>query len=390
MQVLHTLLKKRKDDNSPLAQALYYALKGVRSSMEAALEHALKDNPDDVGIKDCQQLLADLDELLGVNGPAEDSDLTSWLRATGSSDVQANAPPSKLTQIRLNPLRDEILAQKSGLTIELGALKLREDSDAWLWRDVQLLLLRLPADQAVRWRDRARLIAEGVQCQITVHNVARFSFHTEELLFPGLEGAIQAPGLGLSPDAPLEPRVKGIFSEDMENNPELRFLAQAVSVCLGMADLDPNLHHALETVYRFDVVPFQGDQRTRFEQELLNRLQRVCQMPEVSMDALKSRLDLDEAIHSLTHMPPADRTSWWGGFRQRCRDSLFRAANRLRSQGHEVQLRAAPESFRSADELTHNNVPLKVGGATGMVLASLRIWAKLDGRVYPGRVIYRS
>jgi hypothetical protein len=167
-------------------------------------------------------------------------------------------------------------------------------------------------------------------------------------------------------------------------------VAGVVSVCLRLLDADPLLHHALHSLYMFGVKPMTDDDRAAYAEELAQRFRRAAAEAD-PVEGLVARLDLDEAIHSLVHRPPAERESWWGQVQQRARGTLDAAAEAARAAGHTVLLQALWGPYRTARSSSQNDLELDGGSAApGEVLACLRVAARIDGRLLPGRVLYRS
>src|SRR5262249_13862238 len=153
------------------------------------------------------------------------------------------------------------------------------------------------------------------------------------LIYPGLTGTVEATGLRSASEAALDPRVPAPPDGD------LGFLAGVASAWLWFIDHDPRLHHCLERVFRFGVPPLSGDQRPRYQAELLRLWERV--RGAASKDAgggVKERLELDEALHSLVYQPPADPASWWGQLQAQARATLYQARDRAVQAGCHVHL----------------------------------------------------
>jgi hypothetical protein len=392
------LLLARSDSRA--AQALRWGLRGLR----AALQAALADVPDDPGGAELRGVLAELDALLEPAG----SEVAAVSRAAASgvglgsadlpcqTDSQAGPSlpvdreavghvsnvPSPSTAPRLLPLATAVAADPH-LAEMLRGTPLRTRSDEEIWNDVQRLLLRAPPDLAEAWRRRSLTLASGLGARADVSRVESLPLGRDEVIYPGLTGTVEATGLRSASCAALDPRVAASPDAD------LRFLAGVTSTWLWFIDHDPRLHHCLSGVFRFGVPPLSGDQRTRYQAELL-RLQERVRVAESkgSAQELKERLDLDEALHSLVYQPPAHASSWWGQLREQARATLFEARDRAVQAGCHVHLQLLGGNFADVNRLAPNSLEVDYG-VPGEVVVCLRVWARIDGEELKGRVLYR-
>jgi hypothetical protein len=172
------------------------------------------------------------------------------------------------------------------------------------------------------------------------------------------------------------------------SDPELRPLAGIVSACLSLVDSEPNLHHCLQTVFRFGIAPLTGDQRPRYVTELLRRWDRLRTGPS-PRERFKAHLDLDEAVQSLVFLPLADARSWWGQLQGQSRDALLQARDRAVRAGCQVHMQLLGGSFADVNRLAPDSLQVDFG-VPGEVVACLRVWARVDGEELKGRVLYRS
>jgi hypothetical protein len=361
------LLLARPDSRA--SQALRWGLRGLRASLQAALE----ENPDDPGSEDLRGLLAELGPLLesAPEGPA--------LPRDGLGELPPAAPPTREAGPLLLPLADAVAADPR-LREVLCRAPARRGSDDEIWNDVQRLLLRAPPDLAEEWWGRCLTFAGQAGARPDDTGTVVLPLGRDEVIYPGLTGAVQATGLRSSAAAPPDPRVGPPADED------LRLLAGVTSACLWFAEHDPHLHHCLRSVYRFGVSPLTGDQRHRYQAELLRLWERVR---AGAADGLKERLDLDEALHSLVYQPPADPGSWWGRLQGQARDALFRARDRAVQAGGRVHLQLLGGSFADVNRLAPDSLQVDFG-VPGEVAACLRVWARVEGEEIKGRVLYRS
>jgi hypothetical protein len=396
MKSLHRLLEV---PGSRLARALRCALAGLRSS----LQEATRQEADDPWAAACRDLVADLDDLLSgapppgwpaapplpPAGPAAGARPALPLPAAVPVTL---APPEaeRPGGLRLGLLREEMLADAT-LRKHAGPLALAGERDEALWNQAQRLFLRLPASLAQQWRQKARQRAREAGAEEDMDPAAAdvLPLSREEIVYPGLKGAVQARGLWGSPSAALPPALPAV-----PPGSDLLLLAGAVSVGHYFIDHDPALHHALKAVNAFGVVPLSGrEQKARVTNHLLRRFQAAVAaeggpLPEL----LRARLDLDEVLHSLVYNPPADlESSWWAKLHVEWRRPLAQAADRLAQAGPAVTVRSLHGPY--ADVLPMTGGPghdLEVDGAgpPGHVAACLRVFARIDREVLPGRVLY--
>jgi hypothetical protein len=367
--------------DSRAALALRWGLHGLRASLQAALQEV----SDDPGGEDLRGLLAELTPLLdGAGTFSAPAELPPAAEDVAGREIM---PPSGVATPRLLPLARAVAADPR-LREWLHKRPLREDSDEEIWNDIQLLLLRVPPALADEWQRRCLSHAEKAGALADETHAAVLSLERDERIFPGLTGTVQAQGLRSETGAPLDPRVTTPPEED------LRFLAGVASAWLWFIEQDPQLHHCLAGVFRFGLAALAGEQRERYVAELLRRWDRVCagaQTPSSRQgwkDRLKEHLDLDEALHSLVHTPPADPRSWWGQLCIEARDSLLRERDRAAQAGCPAHLQLLGGSFADINRLAPDSLQVDFG-VPGEVAACLRVWARIDGEELKGRVLYR-
>jgi hypothetical protein len=263
-----------------------------------------------------------------------------------------------------------------------------EATDAGIWNDIQLLLLRVGPTLAEEWRQRCLNHAEQVGARANDAKATVLSLQRDERIFPGLTGTIEAQGLRSETAAPLDPHV---FEPA---DPDQHFLAGVISALLWFIEHDTQLLHCLSSVFRFGLSALLGDQRERYRAELLRRWDRVRgasdlrHAPQGWKERLKGFLDLDEAVHSLLHQPPADSRSWWGQLRSEVRGALLHRRDLASQEGCPVHLQVLGGSFAEINRLAPDSLQVDVG-LPGEVTACLRVWARIDGEELKGRVLYR-
>jgi hypothetical protein len=287
----------------------------------------------------------------------------------------------------LRPLAEAIAAD-ARLQELLQKHPLHEGSDDAIWNDVQRLLLRVPPGLADEWQGRCLRLAEQAGARPDDTHAVVLSLERDERIYPGLTGAVQARGLRSETGAPLDPRVASSPERD------LHLLAGVISACLWFIEQEASLQHCLASVFRFGLCPVAGEQRERFEAELLRRWQRVLASAheptsrQAIKERMKERLDLDEALHSLVHQPPAHPRSWWGQLWAEARETLLRQREDAVQAGCPVHLQILSGSFADVNRLAPDSLQVDFG-VPGEVAACLRVWARIDGEEIKGRVLYR-
>jgi hypothetical protein len=378
--------------NSELARLMRFHARGTRAALEAALAEA----SGDPGASAAREALRELDRLIASGGggavpsrggPAGLSKRADTLPfgvpAASSSTPQASG--ESFQKLRQDFEKDERLRE------ELGQLKLRATSDGELWGEIQRHLLRVSRSLAKQWKERAAQAAReaGATLDESPRAARIFPSEREETIYPGLAGSVQAAGWRFSASAPLDPVVQGVVGATPLEG-DLRLMAKAVSVCVALPREDAGLHHALRTLQRFRVTPLDHEARDAYERELLARLRRLLVARADPIAALRAWVDLDEAIHSLVYLPPAERDSWRGRWLRDVRRALERAADAARAAGANVHLRSLWGPYSEVCDATDSDLELDAGGKPGRVLACLRVYSRINGQASEGRVLYRS
>ncbi len=387
-------------ENSELGRLLKFSLCGL----EVSLQQAQAEFPQDPGVEICNQVVRDIHSLLQPPvqpppGSRETNHNQNPVLPPKPDSPRADvppmtSPPSISTQpiststLKLNRLRSDFNSDPE-LTKYLGNSPLQSQTDADLWHEIQRQLLRIPEKMADFWRQEALNWAQQVGAKEDKSNVVQLPFIRNENIYPGLTGSIQTPGLCLSKEAPLKPEFyQGNISED------LRLLACLVSICKKFIDIEPNLHHALKTVDRFDVISLHShsEQRSKYIEALIDRWQRVRKAEENGdiLLILRAWIDIDEAINSLVFVPPAERYSWWGNLKQESRRIILKkVTQRAIEAGCDVRIRQLSGLYADVHSLSKDDLSMKVGGIPGEVLACLRLYARIEQEEFPGRVLYR-
>ena len=367
MQQLRQLLAIQ---GSELAKLLKCSLRGL----EATLTQAISEFPLDPGTQICEELLREISALLQAPPDSTPEDAIAMIFLP--------------TELKLTHLRSVFNADAE-LKLYLGTAELQSQTDADLWNEIHRQLLRVPENIATAWRSRALDLAEQVGALPDNLHVAELPFSRDQIIYPGLKGSVTASGLSLSEKALLN---TGVNPTDQYGN--LYCIAGFVQLFLRFTEIDPDLHHALKTVFTFDIMPLhsQPEQRTQYINTLSDRWQRLQQAESNSDELLSLRawIDIDEAIHSLVFVPPVERYSWWGNLQQESRRILKKMAQTAVNMGYDVRIRQLSGLYADVCSFSKDDLQLDCGGVPGEVLTCLRVYASINQEETPGRVIFRS
>jgi hypothetical protein len=362
MQYLNKLLGI---ENSELARLLRFSLCGL----EAALSQARIEYPLDPGIPECDTVLQELHHLL--------------------QSTTVTSPPLEVdTALKLNHLREAFNADAE-LNLYLGNSPLQSQTDADLWQEIQHKLLRIPEDLAAHWQENALKLAAEVGAIEDNSDLYQLPFIRDEIIYPGLKGSVQSPGLCLSKAAFID-------SEISPNNEseDLHLLAGFIDLWIKFIEIEPDLHHALKSVFSFDVISLHSkpEQCQQYIDALIDRFHRIQKAEETTdpLLSLRAWIDIDEALHSLVFIPPSERYSWWGKLQQESRRILKKVADRATKTGHEVRIRQLSGLYADVCALSKDDLQLDCGGVPGEVLTCLRVYARINQEECPGRVLFRS
>jgi hypothetical protein len=379
------LSKLLSTKNSNLALVLRLGLHGLRTQLQEALKIATTDP----GSSACQELLKELDLLLKVALQQESlsMDVLSTEDSSLWEDVLEPVTNELKSEFQLRQI-GEILLSDEELSNYIGNNQFISTHDSDLWNEMQRLLLRLPEKIAHAWQEYILSQLSKIGVMEDKQAYLSLPFTRNEYLYPGLIGKVKATGLCLSNQVEFDPRL----IIETHNN-ELDFLAGVVSICLKFIELDSSLHHALKSVDRFGVRSLHDErEKSKYVTALIDRFRRV-QTTADNVDpavALRARLDLDEAIHSLVYLPCADRYSWWGKLQQEARRTLDPVVEKTRRAGYHVQIRPLWGTYADVFGWSKDDLQIDIGGVRGEVSACLRVYAKINDEVLPGRVLFRS
>lgn len=367
-------------ENSTLAQVLRYSLYGL----EATLKQAQAENPYDPGFDVCDEVLHEIQNILLVKTEIKPSIKEEEITFTAITNE------SKLDYLRA------AFDSDSELKLYLGNSPLYSQTDSELWNEIHRKLLRIPEDLAEIWRQRALELAQEVgalaQRNLGIadnYQCYNLPFIRDEIIYPGLSGTVISPGLCLSQKTFEQTHLIPEYA-----SAELNLLAGLLTLLIKFIEIEPELYHSLKSVFSFDVIHLSShpEQRTQYIEALTDRFQRTKKAEESTDPLLMLRawIDMDEAIHSLTFVPPAERYSWWGKLQQESRRALKKIVAIANHAGHEVRIRQLTGIYADICALTKDDLKLDCGGIPGEVLTCLRVYAKINNEEIPGRVIFRS
>ncbi|MBG1270137.1 hypothetical protein [Nostoc sp. WHI] len=361
MQHLRQLLEI---ENSELAQLLRFSLYGL----EATLNQALTEFPLDPGVKICDEVLQELHYLLQPTPSQLDN---------GWEDVPNN--------LKLSHLR-EAFDSDSELNYYLGNSQLQSQTDSDLWNEIQRKLLRVPEDLAASWQQRTLDMAQEIGAIADNSNLYQLPFIRDEIIYPGLSGTVQTQGLSLSQQALLNSQTSQSNTSDL--------LAGFLHLYIKFIEIDPDLHHALKSVFSFDIISLHSkpEQKNQYINALSDRFGRT-QKAEENADpllTLRAWIDMDEAIHSLVFVPPSERYSWWGKLQNESRRILKKVTDEAIKTGNKVRIRQLSGIYADICASSKDDLQLDCGGIPGEVLTCLRVYVQINQEESPGRVIFRS
>ena len=374
------LNKLLNTNDSKLAWLLRLKLLGLQTE----LQEALKTEVSDPGSDACQELLQELDVILNSQSQGNNTEEDS-LWSDVFEPVKNQSLPQLPNKIQLKAIAENILQHKE-LSQYIGEYNFYNNDDAQLWNEMQRLILRIPQTQANKLRSQFSSQLITLSTTEDKSFLQQLPFPTSEHIYPGLKGNIQASGLCFSNTIDFDERL-----QTQRSGTELDILAGVVSTCLKFIEVDPHLHHALRSVDRFGVRSLSLADKPKYIAALIERFNKVkVTFNTTDLIALRARLDLDEAIHSLTYLPCVDRFSWWGKLQQEARRTLDTAAQEARQAGINFQIRPLWGTYADIYPFSKDDLQIETGGIPGEVSACLRVYAKINDEILPGRVLFRS
>ncbi|SFM91287.1 hypothetical protein SAMN04487980_1007188 [Streptomyces sp. cf124] len=407
--------------------------------LRASLSELLAASPEGPGAEECRGVLRELESLPGVagaavpeagmpdvgmpdvgmpgvgaaesGGPPGGASSMSAPSVSVSPGPSSGPPPvARVTQsaawVHGNaPSADPELSSLAGELVNspeavdyLGPAQLPAGADTpALWRWFQLTLLRLPAAQVTMWRARAERLAVAEPAGARWTEWA--ALDREQVVLPplprfGAAGVRLGPRAGAAPWALDAAGIEDIAPADGESRSPAQVWAVLASWVAALAELDDQAHHCVESLTHRGALPLADPgHRRAYQQELALRLGRLAVRREADDPSaeLQTALAVDEALCSVVHLPPAAPGSWWAQIAETSQRAVLDVRRRARAHGADVAVEVLAPSYREARRRTGgNDIPLDAGGRKGQVLAGLRLWARIDGRELPGRVVYRG
>ena len=373
-------------DGSEIARTARSGLIGWRAMLADAVARC----PQDPGRIPALELIGQVDEVLGASGPEQDLGAAGAAPApdldSGLGDlVAAFAGDPSVTQF---------LDTQSLSALSRPPEGSQDGADA-IWRALHLCLLRLPEPVSAQWRGKTAALAAPAES--TAEACRRLPGEGRATLVPVRatpEGTQAAGGIETSPDAPVDDEVlaalgiRGTGAQDRDT--DAAELARLSSLMLALTGLDENLVLYLESVHFKGSTRLDDKLRQLYRTDLLGRLREYTRSEPGSTARLEALIEVDEAVNSLTHRPPAAAGSWWDQMRQQSRHMVDRSVSALKARGADVEVMQLGLRYRDVRDLTAgNDVASRSGGEPGDVLACLRLWARIEGKTMPGRVMYR-
>src|SRR5260370_6440775 len=346
--------------------------------------------PQDPGRVPALDLIGQVDEILGAWGAEQDLGAAG---ATAAPDLDSGL--GKLVAAFVgDPSAAQFVDTQSLSALSRPPEGSKDGADA-IWRALHLCLLRLPEQASAQWHGKTAALAAPAES--TAEAWRRLPGERQAPLVPvraTVERTLAAEGVQTSPDAPVDDEVLaalGIHGTGAhDRGSDAAELARLSSLLLALTALDENLVLCLESLL------FQGSRRLDdklrrlYRTDLLGRLREYARSEPGSAAGLEALIEVDEAINSLTHRPPAAVGSWWDQVRQQSRRMVDRSVSALKTRGADVEVMPLSLRYRDVRDLTTgNDVASRSGGEPGDVLACLRLWARIGGKTIPGRVMYR-
>jgi hypothetical protein len=369
-------------ERSEIARTARSGLIGLVASLEDAVDRC----PQDEGREPAMALITQLREILAA-WPARRGPVTA---APAAPDPGPDRRLSTLAAaFARDPAAAEYLDEQS-----LAALTEPSAGGDAVWRALHLCLLRLPGPVAESWR--AKLAAFAIPAGAGAPAWRTLPGEREMTLVPaGPRGAARTEGIRTSVDGQVPDEVLAALgvtgAEGGDGRPGAAELARLSALVLHLTELDDNLVVCLESVLYMGSRRMDDKYRQLYQADLLGRLREYARRDPGSASGLEALIEIDEAVNSLTHRPPAVAGSWWAQVRQQSRRMVERAAAALKEAGADVEVLPLSLRYRDVRDFTaDNNVVSRSGGKPGDVLACLRLWTRIGDQTIPGRVMYRA
>ncbi|MFC4033431.1 hypothetical protein ACFO3J_18375 [Streptomyces polygonati] len=189
-------------------------------------------------------------------------------------------------------------------------------------------------------------------------------------------------GLRLRPEAALDPAVRDALRlRDGDLGIDHR-IAVAATQLLTLASYDNDLNDYLPTASGYGQArrPHRPADLAALRWELIGRLRAYGQAGD-GQEKARCLIAVDEALCSVRHSPPAEDGSWWAAWYDRVRADTVGAAGAAPG----VELTVLTGRYEDLRGQSVNDA--RTSGQDGQVFACLRLWARVEGITYPGRVL---
>lgn len=343
----------------------------------------------DPGLSACREVVDALEKILGEirpkapPAPPEDGfdfDLEPHFELT-ESEPKPDVLPVPRASLRA------VLERRSALAESLAACGPQSLEGVELWARLNLWFLRLPQGAARSGREAALDAASAAGIEPAPERVHRLPGLRDELVYPGLRGGLEADGLSLQVDAPLDARLEPSILHS-QGPGEIRDVAKCVSQSLYLLQRDESLHHALAEINRFSVAPL-ARQQDVYAAVLIRRFSTYARATDAEA-RLRALIEVDEAIHCLIHDPLEAPGSWWEKLRKASRRLLFINVDKAVATGVRAFVQELSGAYANVHAASRDNLERDQGGSPGEVLVCLRVFAEVGGTALPGRVLYRA
>ena len=188
-------------------------------------------------------------------------------------------------------------------------------------------------------------------------------------------------GLRLWPDAKIPTAIReAIGLRDGDLGPDYRF-AVAAAQLLALAPLDPQmLDHLPSSTGSATRRPSRPEDLKAMRSDLMARLSDYAVQTDPQRRLLRL-INLAEALSSVRPIPAPAADSWWSGWHKRIQDDVYELSRTV----PDAQLTVLSGPYPAIKDQTKNDA--LVSGPRGTVYACLRLWARIGGQTYPGRVL---
>ena len=188
-------------------------------------------------------------------------------------------------------------------------------------------------------------------------------------------------GLRLWPDTKIPTAIReAIGLRDGDLGPDYRF-AVAAAQLLALAPLDPQmLDHLPSSTGSATRRPSRPEDLKAMRSDLMARLSDYAVQTDPQRRLLRL-INLAEALSSVRPMPAPAADSWWSAWHKRIQDDVYELSRTV----PDAQLTVLSGPYPAIKDQTKNDA--LVSGPRGTVYACLRLWARIGGQTYPGRVL---